>query len=131
MTAKSLHKKITDTNTLCGRKHEKRNPSNRALLSVDAQKEIQQGIDNPSELCLCEHADHMQKHEQLYDYRNEKILNELGLEIALKPVQWTTNPYPKVEFIDYINKTDEEEYKREIMGDWSIDIDPHNVHNGE
>ncbi len=57
MTAKALHKKITDTNMLAGRKHEKANPSRRALENRDAQGEIEQGIENPIELILCEYLD--------------------------------------------------------------------------
>lgn len=44
---KSLHKKLTDTNTLQGYKHEKLNPSRRAVLNVDAQKAIELGVANP------------------------------------------------------------------------------------
>ena len=128
MTAKALHNKESGLQKYGCIKNAKGADSNRARLEVVASEAIQEGIENPVDMRLCDHIDHMQKYEELYDYRNEKALDDLGFVDPMADVKWTTNTEPDWGFKEYmkLNAKGKREY---LVGDFDVDSDTDGITN--
>ncbi len=96
---KSLHKKITDTNTLQGYKHEKNHPSRRARLAEDAKQVVEGELDRL----------HTQECSDECSYCTDHV--------------WEDGSDYYEQLLELVQDMTPEERKRYLMGDWKAVIE--------